>query len=482
MSFYSEYVFMTTFVTGFSVDLLPWSRYCLGMQQFPIPSVIQRFSQQFRQAGFNLYIVGGAVRDHLLGIDNEDFDFTTDAKPEEVMRLFKAVIPTGIDHGTVTVRYEKHSFEVTTFRSEGSYQDGRHPNSVTFITNLEEDLKRRDFTINAFAVDLNDGKIIDLCGGKEDLKNRIIRAIGNPEERFGEDGLRILRACRFAGKLNFIIDEDTLKAMHTCRENLRNVSNERIREELFRLVLSDHPEVGLNYMRECGLLPIILPELAAGDQVEQGGMHHEDVLSHAISTCQASVALSDRLEVRLAALFHDIGKSEVMEEGEDRNTFYNHDLVGEKLTIKVMRRLKASNEQIRLVSLLVRHHMFSYQSNWSDSAVRRFLTRVGKEHVGMLFSLRIADQIAIHGKADTRLLEELEERIKGILDAQDALSIKDLAVNGNDLMKAGIPQGKQLGKTLDYLLETVLDDPAQNTKEQLLDIARNYQSFSTFTS
>ncbi len=181
------------------------------------------------------------MRDHLLGIKNEDFDFTTNAKPDEVMHLFKAVIPTGIEHGTVTVRFEKHSFEVTTFRSEGSYQDGRHPSSVTFITNLEEDLKRRDFTINAFAVDLNDSKIIDLNGGKEDLKHRTIRAIGNPEERFEEDGLRILRACRFAGKLNFIIAEDTLKAMHTCRENLRKVSSERIRDELFRLVLSDHP-------------------------------------------------------------------------------------------------------------------------------------------------------------------------------------------------------------------------------------------------
>ncbi len=466
----------------FSVDLLPLSRYCHGMQQFPIPSVIRRFSQQFSQAGFSLYIVGGAVRDHLLGIENEDFDFTTDAKPEEVMQLFNAVIPTGIDHGTVTVRFEKHSFEVTTFRSEGSYQDGRHPSSVTFLTNLEEDLKRRDFTINAFAVDLNDSKIIDLNGGKKDLKQRTIKAIGDPRERFEEDGLRILRACRFAGKLNFNITEDTLKAMHACRENLRNVSGERIRDELFRLVLSDHPEMGLNYMRECGILPIILPELAAGDQIDQKGMHHEDVLSHAISTCQASVAISNRLEVRLAALLHDIGKSEVMEEGETRNTFYNHDLVGEKLTISLLKRLKASNDQIRLVSLLVRHHMFSYQSNWSDSAVRRFLTRVGKEHVGMLFSLRIADQIAIHGKPDIRLLEELEQRIKSILDAQDALSIKDLAVNGNDLMQAGIPKGKQLGKILEYLLETVLDDPKQNTREQLLEIAKHYQSLSNFTN
>ncbi len=482
MPFYSEYVCMTTFVTGFSVDLLQLSRYCLVMQQFPIPSVIRRFSKQFIEAGFSLYIVGGAVRDYLLGIQNEDYDFTTDAKPEEVMHLFKAVIPTGIDHGTVTVRFEKHSFEVTTFRSEGSYQDGRHPSSVTFISNLAEDLKRRDFTINAFAVDLHDSRIIDLNGGKEDLKHRTIRAIGDARKRFEEDGLRILRACRFAGKLNFRIDEDTLKAMHDCRANLRNVSSERIRDELFTLVLSDHPKVGLTYMRECGILEIILPELAAGDQIDQKGMHHEDVLSHAISTCQASVALTDRLEVRLAALLHDIGKSEVMEEGPERNTFYNHDLVGEKLTIELMKRLKASNEQIRLVSLLVRHHMFSYQSNWSDSAVRRFLTRVGKEHVGMLFSLRIADQIAIHGKADISLLEELEQRIKCILDAQDALSIKDLAVNGNDLMQVGIPKGRQLGKTLEYLLDTVLDDPKQNTKEQLLKIAKHYQSLSNLTS
>ncbi|MGE4455193.1 MAG: CCA tRNA nucleotidyltransferase [Sphaerochaeta sp.] len=473
---------MTTFAAGFSVDLLSSSRYCLGMQQFPIPPAIGRFAQQFKNAGFSLYIVGGAVRDHLLGIENEDYDFTTDATPEQVMALFKAVIPTGIEHGTVTVRFEKQSFEVTTFRSEGSYLDGRHPSAVTFITNLEEDLKRRDFTINAFAVDLADATIIDLHRGREDLKARVIRAIGEPRERFDEDGLRILRACRFAAKLNFSIEKHTKEAMKECRNNLKNVSSERIRDELFKLLLSDHPKVALDYLRVCEILPIILPELSNGDQIAQGGMHHEDVLSHAISTCQASVPLSSRLEVRLAALLHDVGKSEVVAEGVERNTFYNHDLVGEKLTRTILRRLKASNDQIQVVSHLVRHHMFNYQSNWSDSAVRRFLTRVGKEYVGMLFCLRIADQIAIHGRADIRLIEELKARIQKILDAEDALCIKDLAVNGNDLMNLGIPKGKQIGKTLEYLLETVLDDPQQNTKEQLLIIAKNYQSLLDFTN
>jgi len=427
-------------------------------------------------------VVGGAVRDHFIGIDNEDYDFTTDAEPNEVMKLFRHVIPTGIEHGTVTVIFEKQNFEVTTFRSEGMYLDGRHPSNVSFITSLEEDLKRRDFTINAFAVDCYTSEFFDFHQGKADLKDKVIRAIGNPKERFDEDGLRILRACRFASKLNFTIEPQTLSAMKSCKDNLSRVSAERIRDELFKLVMSDHPRKGLEYLKECQILPLILPELAQGQGVEQKGMHSEDVLNHCFSTCEASVPLTKILEVRLAALFHDIGKSFVVEEGELRNTFYNHDLVGEKLTQQILKRLKASNEQIKLVSHLVRHHMFNYQSNWTDSAVRRFMTRIGKENLGMLFCLRIADQIAIHNAASTLLLDELEQRIQKIIANNDALSVKDLAVNGNDLIKLGLPKGKRIGQTLQFLLETVLDDPKQNNREQLLAIAENYQSSLDFTN
>lgn len=452
------------------------------MHMFPIPPVIQRFAKRFTNSGFSLYIVGGAVRDHLLGKGCEDYDFTTDALPEQVISLFRHVIPTGIDHGTVTVHFEKQSFEVTTFRSEGDYLDGRHPSSVTYVRSLAEDLKRRDFTINAFAVDCFDGSIIDLNGGMEDLKKRTIRAIGEPHQRFGEDALRMLRACRIAAKLDFTIEEETLIAIGSLRHTLAKVSAERIRDELFKLVGSDHPGKGLHYLQRTGMLAVILPELAKGEGVWQGGMHHEDVLSHNISTLVASASLSESVEVRLAALLHDIGKSEVAEPGVDRNTFYRHEIVGEKLTKAIMKRLKASNEQTKTVCHLVRHHMFDYQSSWSDSAVRRFITRIGLEYIPLLFSLRMADQIAISGKADYPLLGELKDRIEGILAAKDALSIKDLAVDGNDLMEVGIPKGKRIGATLAFLFESVLDDPKQNTREQLLLLVKNYEEFAGFTN
>lgn len=445
------------------------------MKTFPVSASIKRFSSRFKKAGFTLYIVGGAIRDYLLGLENGDFDFTTDAEPSEVKALFSHVIPTGIDHGTVTVIFEKQMFEVTTFRSEGIYLDGRHPSSVTFIRNLEEDLKRRDFTINAFAADCTTGAIIDLNNGLKDLREKTIRAIGDPQKRFEEDALRIFRACRIASKLNFIIEENTLSAMKSEKENLRNVSAERIREELFKLVGSDHPSVGLGYMHHSGVLATLLPALAKGDGIKQGGMHHQDVLQHNIAACQAASDRNFPLPVRLAALFHDIGKTEVIKKGEGRNTFHAHEVVSAKEAKAIMRYLKASNEQVRIVTHLVREHMFNYQSDWSDSAVRRFIKRVGLEDIPLLFQLRIADQIAIHGEPNTSLIDELQGRIEKILEARDALSIKDLAIDGNDLMQIGVPKGKSIGSTLSYLLEAVLDDPAQNNAEQLLSMARNYQ-------
>lgn len=444
------------------------------MQTFPISSSIQRFSSRFKEAGFSLYIVGGAIRDYLLGLENDDYDFTTDAQPHEVKALFSHVIPTGIDHGTVTVIFEKQMFEVTTFRSEGTYLDGRHPSSVTFIRGLQEDLKRRDFTINAFAADCTAGTVIDLNGGFDDLKNKTLRAIGIPSKRFEEDALRIFRACRIASKLNFTIEEETLMAMKAEKENLKNVSSERIREELFKLVASDHPTVGLQYMQQCNILSTLFPSLANGDGIEQGGMHHQDILQHNITACQAAADRDFPLSVRLAALFHDMGKSEVIKAGVGKNTFYAHESVSARQAKDIMRYLKASNEQTRAVTHLVKEHMFNYQSSWSDSAVRRFITRVGLKDIPLLFQLRIADQIAIHGEPDTSLIDELQDRINKILAAKDALSIKDLAICGNDLMKMGI-QGKSIGTTLSYLLETVLDDPEQNNSEQLLTIAKNYQ-------
>lgn len=452
------------------------------MRKFTVTSQIKRFASVFYDNGYSLYIVGGAVRDFLLGLKNSDLDFTTDARPEEVMSLFKTVIPTGIAHGTVTVIFEGEHYEVTTFRSEGEYKDGRRPSTVTFIPSLEEDLKRRDFTINAFAASAKDGKIIDNHGGEQDLQAGIIRAIGDPFERFDEDALRIMRAARISAKLNFSIEKETFKAMGALKENLHHVSVERIHDELLQLVGSNHPRKGLDYLYESTTLSVILPELAACAGVLQKGYHHEDVLQHSFTTCQKAADINASLFVRLAALFHDIGKATTQEEHGDRFSFYNHEVVGEELTRKILRRLKASNEEVDTVTHLVRHHMFSYTPEMTDSAVRRFIVRVGQEHIEDLFKLRIADQLAISNQANTTLLDEFSDRINAIIASSDALSLKDLAIGGNDLIGLGVPKGKRIGQTLHYLLETVLDDPSQNTKERLEEIALNYQSFCGFTS
>ena len=457
------------------------SEYCQGMRVFSLSDRIKRFASIFRDAGFSLYVVGGAVRDYLLGIPNSDYDYTTDAQPHEVQRLFRSVIPTGIAHGTVTVIFEGEHYEVTTFRSDGEYTDQRRPSSVTFIRSLEEDLKRRDFTINAFAASCETGVIIDNHHGYEDLQDKIIRAIGNPIERFEEDALRIMRAARFSAKLNFDIEEATFEAMSSLAANLQNISVERIHDELTHLLMSDHPRKGLEYLYSSGALEVIMPELTQGSGVEQKGHHHEDVLQHSFTTLEKVAELGASLYLRLAALLHDVAKPLTRGDNGVRYTFYNHELVGAEVARKILRRLKASNEEVDTVTHLIRHHMFHYTPDMSDSAIRRFIATVGLETIPDLFRLRIADQLAISGHANTELLDEFSQRINAILEADDALSIKDLAINGRELIEMGIPAGKQIGQTLKFLLETVLDDPAQNTKKQLLDIAEKYQEFCGFT-
>lgn len=442
--------------------------------RYPLPDKIKAFGDVFTNAGYHLFIVGGCIRDYLLGIPNHDYDFATDAMPEEVTSLFKRVLPTGIEHGTVTVRWYGEGYEVTTFRTEGAYLDMRHPSQVTFVRNLEEDLRRRDFTINAFAVDCQDGRIIDLHQGMDDLKHHLIRAIGNPKERFQEDALRILRALRFSSKLDFEIEAETLRAMETLKENLSHVSEERIHEELVKLIASDHPLRGLEEMDRTRVLDVILPELAKGRDVMQNGMHHDTVLQHNIAACQAAANHHYPLYVRMAALFHDIGKSDTVVYDEVANTYYGHDSHGADLTRKILKRLKASNEEIEQVSHLVANHMFHYTPDWSDAAVRRFINRIGKDRIDDLFRMRFCDEEAMSGKADYRTVEALDKRIKQVLEAQDALCLKDLEIGGKELMDAGLPKGPLLGKTLNYLLECVIEDPAQNKKDKLLELALNY--------
>jgi putative nucleotidyltransferase with HDIG domain len=440
-----------------------------------LPRPVHQLGAQFQDAGFQAFLVGGAVRNLLRREQPADFDIATDATPDQVMNLFRRVIPTGIKHGTVTVIYRNTHFEVTTFRSEDTYSDSRRPDSVRFVTSLEEDLERRDFTINAIAVNAVSGALSDPHDGRSDLKKHIIRAIGDPEKRFSEDGLRLLRACRFASQLAYTVEEETMEAMIACRSYIRAVSAERIREEIDKILRSPLPSVGFLVMERAGLLEEVLPELAACRGVEQKGDHEYDVLDHSLYSCDG--AQPDNLTVRLAALFHDIGKpasKRRIETGEV--VFHGHDEISAKLTRDILRRLKYSKAIENSVVHLIRQHMFAYDPSWTDSAVRRFLRRIGVEHVSNLFALRIADGYGVRRTQPSGLsVKELSRRIEDVLEKDQAIHVKDLAVSGHDLEReAGIPKGPEMGLVLDFLLETVIDDPGQNEHVKLIKLARNF--------
>jgi putative nucleotidyltransferase with HDIG domain len=444
------------------------------MSSLKIPRELRDFAQVFAAAGKKCYFVGGALRDSLLGRPVSDYDAATDARPEEVQGLFRKVIPTGIKHGTVTVLWKGHSIETTTFRTEAGYTDARRPDRVAFGASLEEDLERRDFTINAMAFDPLAEELVDLHGGRDDLAARLIRAVGEPRKRFDEDGLRTLRAIRFASQLGFEIEEATLAAIPGALARLSGVSAERLREELEKILLSPKPSRGLRIMESTGILAQVLPELAACRGVEQKGLHAFDVLDHLYASVDAAAAVEESgLELRLAALLHDIGKPRSKAIGEDGiPTFYRHEEYSARMAGELMRRLRFPNATMETVVHLVAQHMFFYDESWTDAAVRRFIARVGRASLEGLFELRWADSSGMAGlAADPRALDPLRRRIEAVLAAEDALGIRDLAIGGEDLAGIGVPKGPAMGRILSELLETVLDDPAQNTREALLGIA-----------
>ena len=388
-----------------------------------------------------------------------------------MIKLFKRVIPTGIKHGTVTVLYQGFSHEVTTFRTDGTYGNHRHPDSVRFVSSLEEDLARRDFTINALAVHALDGSLVDYHGGLADVRSKTIRAIGVPSQRFEEDALRILRACRFVSQLEFTIEEETFLAMRGAYE---------VEIGLWATLPcgtdEDHgarsPSPGLLAMERCGALDILLPELAAGRGVTQKGNHIHDVLAHGIASCEAAPA--GKPLVRLAALLHDIGKPAAKQLGDDGEaTFHQHELIGERMAKAILDRLKFSHEERAKILNLVRNHMFHYTEAWSDGAVRRFVNKVGIDAIGDLFDLRRADREGIDGATGFEDLVIFADRIASVLAQSDALSVKDLGIDGHDLARLGIPKGPQMGMVLDMLLQNVLDDPRRNEPERLRPIAWN---------
>jgi len=447
------------------------------------------------QAGKQAYLVGGAVRDLLRGRKAKDWDLATDALPEEVIALFNRkkglnsfVVPTGIKHGTVTVHFKGLSMEVTTLRSESGYSDRRRPDKVEFGDSIEVDLSRRDFTMNAAAYRLPSGPLVDPFDGRKDIKKRLIRSVGRPEERFSEDGLRPLRALRFASQLGFTLDEELPPAISGAIPFTAKVAPERVRDEIDKILASDKPSTALLLMEKTGLLGLLIPELAACRGVRQDrnglGFHRFDVLDHSLLACDfAARDFSNRegekpsdgqarLVICLAALYHDIGKPVTAQMGEDGGwTFYRHEKESAALAKAILLRFRYPNAVIDRVCHLVEEHMFSYTENWTDAAVRRFVIRAGEENLSDLFALRRAD---IYGMAAREpkwnALLPLYDRVEEVLARGRALSIKDLAVSGNDLMSLGIPPGKTIGTILKQLLEAVLEDPDLNTKEKLMEM------------
>ena len=442
-----------------------------------IHPVLKEIASIFSNNRKQVYLVGGAVRDMIRGKDIHDWDLATDALPQEVIDFVRRaggkVIPTGIKHGTVTVFYRKHSAEVTTFRTESNYTDGRRPDKVQFSTDIKEDLSRRDFTMNAIALRLPDGEIVDPFNGAADIKAGIIRCVGNAGERFNEDGLRPLRAVRFSAQLGFEIDKTTLDAIPGALSVSAKVSWERVRDEIDKILASPVPSRAFLLMEKTGLLELFLKELAACRGVEQKGFHQFDVLDHSLLACDYAAKKNYSHEARLAALLHDIGKPPVRKMDESGVwTFYRHEEIGVSMCHKILRRLCYSNEVIDGVCHLVKEHMFHYTEEWTDAAVRRFIARVGESVLEDLYHLRRADAFALAGKETEPMnLTALADRVKKVLAQEHAFTLKDLAISGNDLMTIGIESGKTMGIILKELLETVLDDPAQNTKEKLLEIA-----------
>ena len=438
-----------------------------------VPNDVKIILNTLRNNGYESYIVGGSIRDFIIGTYMpKDYDIATNALPEEIIKYFEKTVPTGIKHGTVTVMINGQGYEVTTYRIDGEYIGNRKPASVTFVSNLKEDLARRDFTINALAFNEQQG-IIDYFDGIEDLENKIIRAVGEPNKRFQEDALRMLRAVRFAATVDFLIEEKTLQAIKSNCHLILNISNERIRDELCKMLLSDNPTKALRLLEETKLLELILPELQKEVGFDQRNPHHDkDIFQHtlaALENCKGS------LNLRLAVLLHDIAKPECFTiDKKGIGHFYGHDKKGSILSSKILSRLKFDNESISEISLLVKEHMNVLEKP-TDISIKRLINRVGVDLVCDLFSLQRADALA--SRFPEIRLEEInlvEVKAMHILESKVPLSIKELAISGSDLMSEfSLKQGEEIGIMLKFLLNKTLENPQLNSKEKLIAIIYN---------
>lgn len=465
-----------------------------------IPQYILDIANILHSNNFESNLVGGSIRDILIGRIPNDYDLTTNATPQELISLFPSSIQTGIKFGTVKVLVEDNGemkvVDITTYRSEEDYIKGRWPSKVIFTKTIHEDLSRRDFTINAIALNLNTYEIIDPFNGEKDIQDKIIKSVGNPLDRFLEDGLRPFRACRLASTLEFQIEDNTFEAIPKSLNNAIQISIERIRDEFVRLVMeSPIPSIGVELMRKSGLLNIFMPELLEGYKMMQNTFHEFDVYHHLLLTMDLAPK-----DIRLAALLHDIAKPRT----KSGDHYYGHDIEGEKMARQIMTRMKFSKNEMEKICRLVRWHMFYYPENkydeqlrteseqtvekdaieqqrknhrniqmaqgWEDNAIRRFVSRIGGiDNINELIELRIADASSTNSRHiyDSDEIRRLQGRIADVLNKDNALKITDLNIKGQELIDLGIERGPQMKKIFDELLEIIIEDPSMNTNEQL---------------
>lgn len=435
-----------------------------------LPDDVKKIIETLEQNGYEGYAVGGCVRDSILGRMPNDWDITTSASPQQVKNLFLRTVDTGIQHGTVTVLMGKEGYEVTTYRVDGEYEDGRHPKEVTFTASLEEDLRRRDFTINAMAYNDREG-LVDIFGGRADIENKVIRCVGEPAERFGEDALRIMRAVRFSAQLGFTVDQDTAAAAKELAGTLAKISAERIQAELVKLLVSPHPDY-LRYAWEYGITSVILPEFDRTMETPQNNPHHcYNVGEH---TLEALKQIQAEKTLRLSALFHDFGKPQTHTTDADGiDHFHGHAKVSAELADKILHRLKFDNDTISKVKVYVRYH--DVRPELTEKSVRRAVSRVGADAFAEILKLKMADTLAQSPKWQPQkkeYLKELTALYQDILKKKQCLCIKDLKVSGRDLIADGMKPGKEMGEILARLLELVLEEPERNEKNWLMDESR----------
>lgn len=436
-----------------------------------LPEKVTYIINTIMEAGYEAYAVGGCIRDSILGRIPDDWDITTSASPYRVKELFQHTIDTGLKHGTVTVMVDREGFEVTTYRIDGAYEDGRHPKEVMFTASLAEDLKRRDFTINAMAYN-DDAGLVDEFGGMTDLKDQVIRCVGSPRERFMEDALRIMRAVRFSAQLGYEIELETKAALRELAPKLACISAERIQTELVKLVTSPHPE-NLRIAYATGITRVILPEFDVCMETEQNNPHHcYNVGEHILKSMEK--VKPDKI-LRLAMLFHDIGKPEtIMMDDKGICHFHGHQTVSEEMTLKILKRLKFDNYTIHMVAKLVRYH--DYEVEAKEKNVRRAVMKIGEDIFPLLLQVKEADLEA----QSAYLREEKKEKLKAVINVYEqvtakgqCVSLKTLAVTGKDLIKeADMQPGPEIGEILHRLLDIVIEEPGQNERENLLKLAR----------